>query len=187
MAVNRKNTSVLSKMIGQIRDAYPAGLTPEQFVHAAIEQWANGDLFFRGFDPVLLPSITSGGKSEFAVFKEEGADHFFAMPLSATLLLERLGFYNYGILANYAPTMSAILMRKLDRLGFEFFGVLHAPIEYGDTGPVETKQFTIKDSRLGEVLKTTEYLGYKMTEKYQGAWLLIPKAILMPKEVVKNV
>jgi hypothetical protein len=187
MAVNRKNTSLLSKMIGQIRDAHPEGLTPEQFVNAAIEQWAKGDLFFRGFDPVLLPSITNGGKSEFAVFKEEGASHYFAMPLSATMLLERLGFYNNVTLSNYTPTMSAILMRKLDRLGFEFFGIHHAPIEYGDAGPVETKQFTIKDARLGEVLKTTEYLGYKMTAKFQGAWLLIPKAILMPQEVVKNV
>ena len=183
MTTTRKNTSLLSTLIGQIRDAYPAGLTPEQFVHAAIEQWANGDLFFRGFDPVLLPSVTTGGKSEFAIFKEEGADHYFAMPISASMLLERLGFYNYGILANYAPIVSAILMRKLDRLGFEFFGVLHPPIAYGDTGPVETKQFTIKESRLGEILKTTGYIGYKMTEQYQGAWLLFPKNILMPQGV----
>lgn len=183
----RKNTSLLSNLIGQIRDAHPEGLSPQGFVDAAIERWAQGDLFFRGFDPTLLPSLTSGGKAEFVVFKEEGADHYFAMPISATTLLERLGFYNSGVLASYAPVISAILMRKLDRLGFEFFGIIHAPIEYGNDGPVGIKQFTIKDSRLGEVLKTSSYLGYKMTEKFQGAWLLIPKAILVPKEVEKNV
>ncbi|MNG07683.1 hypothetical protein D3C84_909980 [compost metagenome] len=170
-------------MIGQIRDANPDGLTPEQFVMAAVEQWAKGDLFFRTFDPVLLPSVTNGGKSEFVIFREEGSDHYFGMPISATLLLDRLGFYTAANLAKYSTVINAILMRVLDREGFEFIGVLHAPIAYGEEGPVEIKQFDIKPARTGKILKTTSYLGYKMTDKFQGAWLLIPKNILIPQGV----
>lgn len=178
-----KSTSPLSQAIGQIRDANPDGLTPEQFVMAAIERWAQLDLFFRTFDPTLLPSITTGGVAEFAIFKEEGSDHYFGMPISGTILLERLGFYTPANLAKYSTVINAILMRTLDREGFEFFGILHAPIAYIDSKPVETKQFDIKSARTGKILKTTSYIGYKMTEKFNDAWLLIPKSILIPQGV----
>lgn len=177
------NKSPLSQVIGAIRDANPNGLTPEQFINAAIERWASMDVFFRTFDPVLLPSVTNGGNSEFVIFRQEGTDHYFGMPVSSTLLLQRLGFYTPVTLQRYAPVINAILMRTLDREGFEFIGVLHAPIAYGEQGPVETKKFDIKPGRLGKILKETSYLGYKMTEEYNGAWLLIPKAILIPKGV----
>lgn len=178
-----KNKSVLSNLIGQIRDAHPEGLTPEQFVNAAIERWAKLDLFFRTFDPKLLPSLLSGGREEFAIFQQEGTDHYFGMPISGTILLERLGIYNHPNMAGYGPVLNAVIMRHLDREGFEFFGTMHAPIEYGAEGPVATQHFDIKPGRLGKVLTTTSYIGYKMTEQFKGAWLLIPKTILIPQGV----
>lgn len=179
-----KNKSPLAQVIGAIRDAHPEGLTPEQFINAAIERWASMDVFFRTFDPVLLASITNKGNSEFVIFRQEGVtDHYFAMPISSTLLLQRLGFYTPATLQRYAPVINAILMRILDREGFEFFGVLHAPIAYDEKGPVSVRQVEIKPGRLGKILKETAYLGYQMTEEYKGALLLFPKAILMPQGV----
>jgi hypothetical protein len=163
-------------------------LTPSQLVDAAFLQWASGDVFFRTFDPKLLPSVMNGGKSEFVIFREMGVtDHYFGMPVSATSMLNRLGVYNPQTLAHYGPQINATLMLALHRNGFEFFGTMHAPIEYGDNGPVEMKQYTIKSGRLGKILKDITYLGYKMDKEFDGAMLLIPKAILIPRETMANV
>lgn len=179
-----KQPSELAKAIVAINEeAGPEGLTPEQFVLAAIRHWAKMDTFFRQFDPKLLPSIVTDGIEEFVIFKQNGTDHYFGIPMSGTVLLERLGIYNRANLAGYGPTISAVLMRQLDLAGYEFFGVRHAPIERGPNGPVETSQFDIKPSRLDHILRNTAYIGYKMTAEFNGAWLLIPKVNLIPQGV----
>jgi hypothetical protein len=174
----------LTQAISLIKAKSDQPLTPEEFILGAIHQWGEMDLFFRAFDPKLLPGLTAGGLNdgEYAIFKQNDTDHYFGMPISGTVLLERLGIYSKPNYAGYATNISAILMLKLDSLGYEYFGIMHAPIARMENGaPVaEPRRFNIDSSRLDSVLRTKTYIGYTMTDVFKGATLLIPEDILIP-------
>jgi hypothetical protein len=166
------------------KEAGPGALTPDQFILTAINHWGRYDVFFRAFDPVVLPSLTSGDRSsEFVIFKQEGTDHYFGIPISGTILLERLGIYGKPNFAGYGTDIAAIVMLRLHAQGFEFFGIMAAPIARMENGgpAADPKRYTIKEARLGDILKTPAYIGYKMTDEFKGATLLIPESLLVPK------
>lgn len=175
-------TTELSKQLTQLRNGLSERSSPTDFVLAAIDQWATNDIFFREYcGKEFFQSLNNGTPTTLVIFKTPGTDHYFGLPESRTLLLGRLGF-GTSVVNHYSPLLAAITMQQLDAEGFEYFGTITAPIHYTEGGVLpQAKYFDLSSGRLGKILKTTKYVGFRMTPEFGGEWLLVPKSALLPE------
>jgi hypothetical protein len=178
--------SQLAVQLADARGKTVGRMNPDALIREAINKWGEGDLFYRGEVPGLAWKLNSESSDlNMCMFRQPGTDHYFALPENRSVLLNRLGI-NGDDNGGYTSHIKAVLIQALDEEGFEYLGSHKPQLKYASFGNVrvETKGFKIDRARLGKILKTDHYAGFKLDDaRYKGAWCLVPLTNIVREEV----